>query len=91
MNKKFGRVLSRESTEEEKNKKVYNETSLTWNNSVIFYEFLYSVLHLQKEEDWSATECQECIKFLSTSINPALKKGAKLAFLERAPEEQVKA
>ncbi len=85
--REFGRALSRESKLEGKEKRLYNETAFTSNNSIVFYEFLYSVLHLHKDEDWNTRECQECLKFLSTAINAALNKKGELAFLEKAPEE----
>jgi len=59
--KAFGRVLSRVAVD---SGKLFNEESLTANNSKVFYETIYILLHLLPEADWENIDCQLVIKFL---------------------------
>jgi len=80
--KAFGRVLSRKV---EETGRLYNEESLTANNTKIYYEATYILLHALPERDWNSLDCQMAVKFLVQELEK-VKDSKGFLFLTGAPK-----
>lgn len=57
------RIPSRKLTIEGK-QKTFDEAQMTQKNTKLLYKSLLYILHLLPDEDWNASACQACIKFI---------------------------
>ncbi|MCP4757624.1 MAG: hypothetical protein GY866_42750 [Proteobacteria bacterium] len=82
--KKTARVLGREVVVKDQ-LKIFNEVPFEEKTAIHFYESLYLILHLLREDDWKTKNAQACIAFLIRELHRLIKRKQKLRYIVEIP------